>query len=80
MATVFQEADIISFHIPLTDETFYLVNDDYINMFSKNIVLLNLSRGKVVKLSAVVVAMRNGKVVASGLDVLENERVRYPFC
>lgn len=75
MATVFQEADIISFHIPLTDETFYLVNDDYINMFSKNIVLLNLSRGKVVKLNALVEAIRKGKIVASGLDVLENERL-----
>lgn len=73
MDEIFGEADLVTFHIPLTDETIGLVNVDYINKFSKNIWLFNLSRGKVIDTEAVVKALQNGKIKGCGLDVLENE-------
>ncbi len=42
MNEIFDQADVISFHIPLTDETKYLVDEKYLNQFRKNIFLLNL--------------------------------------
>lgn len=75
MQTIFNEADVVTFHIPLTSETDGLVNHSYLSAFRKNIILLNLSRGKVVQLSALVNAMQQGKVVACALDVLENEKL-----
>ena len=48
MAEIFEKADIVSLHIPLTAETENLINKNYINHFSKSIRLLNLSRGGIV--------------------------------
>lgn len=76
MEKIFDEADILSLHIPLTDETFHLVNADYINRFRKNIILLNLSRGKVVNLKDLVTGLAGEKIRACALDVLENENLK----
>ncbi len=51
MDKIFREADILSLHVPLTTETLYLVNFDYVSCFTKNIFLINTSRGKVVQTS-----------------------------
>lgn len=73
METVFQLADIVSLHIPQTDETKYLVNSDWINNFIKPIVLINTSRGKIVKTSHLIQALKQGNIVGACLDVLEFE-------
>lgn len=75
MSELFEEADVITFHVPLTDETKGMVNRDYLHSFSKPVILLNLSRGGVVRTADLVEAMMNGKVIAGGLDVLENEKL-----
>lgn len=75
MEDVFEEADILSFHVPYNEETHYLFNKKYINQFKKSIYLLNTSRGKVVNLDDLVISMKNGKVLGAGLDVLEYESV-----
>ena len=49
MQTIFNEADILSLHIPLTDETHHLVNDEFIQRFKKPFYLINTSRGQCVK-------------------------------
>ncbi|MDO3627030.1 NAD(P)-dependent oxidoreductase [Mucilaginibacter sp. BT774] len=67
-------ADVVSFHIPLTPETNGLVDDEYLFHFRKPIFLLNTSRGKVVKVHAVLNAIKQGKILGAGLDVLEVER------
>jgi len=72
---LFEEADILSLHVPLTDETRYWVNMEFFNQFHKPIVLLNLARGPIVRLKDLVEALDNGKVVAAALDVLENEKL-----
>ena len=68
-----EQADIISFHIPQNKETKYWGNEDFFNSFSKPILLLNLSRGKIVNTKDLVSALKTGKVRGAGLDVLEFE-------
>lgn len=66
-------ADVLSLHVPLTPETFEMVNADFLNSFLKPIYLLNGSRGEVVVLPALVEALREGKVLGAVLDVLPIE-------
>jgi D-3-phosphoglycerate dehydrogenase len=73
MSALYEHADIISFHIPQNKETLFMANDSFFNSFQKPIFLLNLSRGKIVETKALVDAMKSGKVIGAGLDVLEFE-------
>ena len=73
MSALYEHADIISFHIPQNKETLFMANDSFFNSFQKPIFLLNLSRGKIVESKALVDAMKSGKVIGAGLDVLEFE-------
>jgi D-3-phosphoglycerate dehydrogenase len=75
MEDVFEQADIVSFHVPLTTETRTMVNQAYLERFKKPIVLLNTSRGEVVSLSDLLQTIESGKVKAAALDVLENEKL-----
>lgn len=68
-----KECDILSLHVPLTEETKYMVNEEFIHSFNKPFFLLNTSRGKVVKLADLIFALENNKVLGAGLDVLEYE-------
>ena len=74
MEEVVKQADIVSFHIPLTYETRQLVNEEYLFHFKKSVILLNASRGEIVNTGAVLAALRSGKIIAAGLDVLEVEK------
>ena len=75
MEEIMQEADVLSLHIPLTEITRYLVNDDFVENFAKPFYLLNLSRGETVSLNAVVTGLKSGKILGACLDVLENEKI-----
>jgi D-3-phosphoglycerate dehydrogenase len=68
-----KKAHVISFHVPETDETRYMFNEDFIANCQNDFFLINTSRGKVVKTSALVSAMKDGKVRGTCLDVLEYE-------
>jgi D-3-phosphoglycerate dehydrogenase len=68
-------ADVISFHLPLTQETHHYANDDFFKALQKPIYLINASRGQVVDTYALVQALEDGKVVSAGLDVIENENI-----
>ncbi|MBN1200015.1 MAG: hypothetical protein JXA23_11730 [Bacteroidales bacterium] len=68
-----ENADIVSLHVPLTDETTFLVDTSFLNRFRRKIWLINTSRGKVVKTSCLVNALKSGKVLGAALDVLEYE-------
>ena len=70
---IFETADILSLHVPLRDETRYMVNDDFLKKFTKNIWLINTSRGQVVNTKDLVKHLRLGKVLGAALDVLEYE-------
>jgi D-3-phosphoglycerate dehydrogenase len=77
LTKIFEEADILSLHTPLTDETHYLVNDDFINSFKKNIYIINTARGKCLNTGDLVKNIRSGKVLGACLDVLEYEMVSF---
>lgn len=69
-----ERADILSLHIPLDVSTEYLVDENFISKMKKNFYLVNTARGKNVKTSALVDALKFGKVKAAALDVLEYEK------
>ncbi len=54
-----------------------MVNDEYLNQFKKNIYLINLARGKIVKTKALLKAINTGKVKGACLDVLEFEKASF---
>ena len=76
LETLQQEADVVSFHVPLTDETRHYLDTDFINAMHKPFYLLNTSRGAVVNTEALAEGLHNGKVLGAGLDVLENENMQ----
>lgn len=69
-----EKADIISFHLPLTKDTFHYLNDSFIADFSKSFYVINTSRGKVVDSRSLLKALGSGKVLGAALDVFENEQ------
>lgn len=75
MEEVVKQADILSFHIPLTRETRQLFTEEYLFHFKKPIILLNASRGEVVNTRAVLDGIRSGRIAGAGLDVLEVEKL-----
>lgn len=72
-----QKADVLSLHIPWTPETDKLVNADYISAFAKPFWLINTSRGKNVVTADLVEALKSGKILGAGLDVLEYEKLSF---
>lgn len=74
LETLQKEADILSLHIPLDESTKYLVDERFISEMNKNFYFVNTARGKNVKTSALVNAIKNGRVLGAALDVLEYEK------
>jgi D-3-phosphoglycerate dehydrogenase len=77
MDEIFEQADVVSLHLPLTDLTYYLANDEWFSKFEKSIYFINTSRGKILKTNALVNAINSGKVKGSALDVLEYESLSF---
>ena len=77
METIYKEADFLSLHVPLTHETKYLVNDDFISKFNKPFYLINTSRGKCVDTKALAKSLENKKILGACLDVLEQEKMSF---
>ncbi len=75
MRSIFEKADIVSMHLPLTRETKYFANDQFFRNFRKPITFINTSRGPIVKTSSLIDALERGAVRSAGLDVLENEKL-----
>lgn len=68
-----ENADVISLHVPLTDETRHLIDERALRRMKSTAVLVNTSRGPVVDEKALVHALRDGWIAAAGLDVYEDE-------
>ncbi|GAA4094632.1 NAD(P)-dependent oxidoreductase [Mucilaginibacter panaciglaebae] len=74
MEEIVKYSDVLSVHVPLTKETNGMINDELLFHFKKPIFFINTSRGKVAKVRAVLNAIKDGKILGAGLDVLETEK------
>lgn len=72
-----EEADVLSLHTPETPLTIGMVNQNFINNFKKPFWLINTARGKSVVTSDLVNALKSGKILGAGLDVLEYEKASF---
>lgn len=69
-----EKADVLSLHTPQTELTLNMVNSEFINGFKKSFWLINTARGKSVVTQDLVSALKSGKILGAGLDVLEYEK------
>ncbi len=74
--TIQRECDIISIHLPLTPETNYYVDESFLDGCEKSPIIINTSRGKILRLSALLDALDKGTISGACLDVFENEKVK----
>ncbi len=74
---VFNNADILSLHTPLQDDTFHMVNREFLKSFKKEITLINTSRGQVVNTPDLVECLNSGKINGACLDVIEYEGMSF---
>lgn len=74
---IYEQADIISFHVPQTEETIYYFDDEFMNAMEKNFYLINASRGAVVRIDSLVEGLKSGKILGACLDVLEYEKFSF---
>jgi D-3-phosphoglycerate dehydrogenase len=68
-------ADVISFHVPLTDDTLHMANEDFFKSLRQRPFIINTSRGSVVQTSALIYALKKNIIAGAALDVLENEQL-----
>jgi len=71
---ILKRADVITLHLPLTNETQQLVNETFLNSCKTGAVIINTSRGKIVDTKALVDALKHKKISGACLDVFENEK------
>ena len=72
---VLREADIVSLHVPLTKDTYHMINEERLKLMKRTAILVNTSRGAVVDTGALVKALREGWIAGAGLDVFEGEPI-----
>lgn len=70
---IFVQSDFITVHMPLTEDTQYMVDEEAFAKMKKGVRIFNCARGGIIKEAALIAALKEGKVAAAGLDVFEDE-------
>ena len=70
---VLEISDFVALAVPLTEETYHMINKDTLKLMKPTAYLLNMARGEVVDTDALVEALKNGTIAAAGLDVVYPE-------
>lgn len=70
-----QHSDVISLHVPLTSETKFFINEDFIEKLQRPVYLINTSRGEIISMKTIVNGLKSSKIAGAALDVLENEKL-----
>jgi D-3-phosphoglycerate dehydrogenase / 2-oxoglutarate reductase len=73
LGVLLESADVISIHCPLVKETTHLIDEGALSKMKRGVIVVNTSRGPIVKESALVAALQDGRVSGAGLDVFEEE-------
>lgn len=73
LQTIYETADVVSIHLPLSKETQHYVNTEFLAQFKKSIYLINTARGNNVCIADLVSGLKSGKILGACLDVLEYE-------
>lgn len=73
---IIREADYLSVHVPLIDDTFHLINEERLKQMKRNAVIINTARGPIIDETALSDALERGVIAGAALDVTENEPVR----
>ncbi len=71
--TIFRTSDIVTLHMPLTDENYHIIDREALEKMKDGVVIVNTARGPLIDTEALLDALESGKVGAAGLDVVENE-------
>lgn len=71
--TIFKESDIVTIHLPLTDETEGLVDETRLRMMKKDAILINVARGPIVDNEALAKVLNEGVIAGAGIDVFDME-------
>ncbi|HEV7332636.1 MAG TPA: 2-hydroxyacid dehydrogenase [Flavisolibacter sp.] len=73
LLAIFQQADIISLHTPLNDQTLHMINSTTVPFLKQGVMLINTSRGALIDTPAVIDALKSGQIGSLGIDVYEQE-------
>ena len=71
--TLMRESDMVTLHVPMTDETYHLINRERLAMMKANAILVNTARGNVVDIPALAEALTAGTIAGAAIDVYEQE-------
>lgn len=74
MVSLLERSDIVSLHIPLSPESYHLINPKTIQHMKRGVILLNTARGELVDNRALVRALASGHIAGAGLDTIEGEK------
>ena len=74
MEEILESCDFISFNLPLTSETAFLIDETLISKMKKGVILINAARGKLMNLDAVINGLKSGRIGGCCLDVFPNEK------
>lgn len=70
---MWQQADVISLHAPLTEENFHMIDESAISKMKDGVMIINTARGGLIDSQALIAGIESGKIGGAGLDVVENE-------